>query len=602
MLAINLLSRILQNRTSRSDNAIRIYIMNNNLFGQSRYCSTTLMMNCKDFFAGSHFRITIFSLCSVLLTFSGVSAAGYAQDPLVPLHVEKGMSVIHIAKKYCVNTSAWKIIARINHLQRPYTIYANTTLRIPASLLIKKNISARVASVSGSPRVVKSGQAGDLHKGDLVYPGQTVVTGQNEYVHLVYPDHKHTRIGAESEMTLVYLMTLADNNLQAEFSLEKGNLTHQINERLQVNEHFETRTPVAITGVRGTEYRLKVVDQEVNIVETLKGKVAVKASGWKRVLPRGKGLKVKKGQPLVKANSLPAVPTILKLKDIYRVMPLEISVPDHPTAQSFKLRVARDVKGLVTIQEITAAAGERFVIPLLADGHYYVFLTAVDSAGFESLSTPAQEIQVRTSPAAPIVSKPKTGLETFDTSIKIRWLQSDGAASYRVQIATDSEFLHIIDEQEMKKSFFVTSKLEPGEYFFRVQLQAEDGFFTLYSEIISWKVMEPPKMGSMAPQPSDDGTIVLRWPVVPQATLYMLQVATDKKFRNLIVNEDALPESSFTLTQELEAGDYYIRIRTVTESGQFSPWTPPLTMTLDPEPLGLGHLLLAVGFAVLVLL
>ncbi len=531
------------------------------------------------------------------------SQAGLAQrDMLVPLHVEKGTSLIHLARRYCINESSWKTIARINHLQRPYTIYADTTLFVPASLLVTEAVSARVASLSGNPHIIKKGNSTLLRKGDYVYPGQTVVTGQDEYVHLVYPDHKHTRIGADSELTLVYMMRLADNNLQTVFGLEKGRIVHTLNEQLKSNEHFETRTPVAITGVRGTEYRLKVVDGKTNIVETLKGKVAVSASGKKIFLAKGKGTKVKKDHPPMPPRQLPASPALLQLKDVYRVVPLEIPVPQHATAQRFTLRITKDVEGLETFQMITAAAGGHFIIPGLDDGYYFLFLTAVDKDNFESPVTGPQKLFVRTVPSAPIVSTPKSGLETFDTSIKIRWLQSEQAALYRAQIASDADFNHLIDEQEIKESFLVTKKMETGSYFFRVQLVASDGFVTLYSETIDWKVMEPPSMGEMAPKPAEDGSIQLRWPAVPKTSLYMLQVATDKKFHDLIVNENALSLPSFTLTQELEAGNYYIRVRTVMENGKLSPWTPPQTMTLDPEPLGVAHLLLAVGFVALVLL
>ncbi len=531
------------------------------------------------------------------------SQAGLAQrDMLVPLHVEKGTSLIHLAQRYCVNESSWKTIARINHLHRPYTIYADTTLLVPAPLLVTEAVSARVASLSGNPHVIKKGKSTLLRKGDYVYPGQTVVTGQNEYVHLVYPDHKHTRIGAESELTLVYMMRLADNNLQTVFGLEKGRIVHTLNEKLKSNEHFETRTPVAITGVRGTEYRLKVVDNKTNIVETLRGKVAVSASGKKIFLAKGKGTKVKKDHPPMPPRQLPASPGPLQLKDVYRAVPIEVPVPRHATARRFTLRITKDVKGLETLQMITAPAGGHFTIPGLDDGHYFLFLTAVDKDNFESPVVGPQKLFVRTVPSAPIVSTPKSGLETFDTSLKIRWLQSDQAALYRTQIATDADFNHLIDEQETKESFLVTKKMEPGSYFFRVQLVASDGFVTLYSETIDWKVMVPPSMGEMVPKPAEDGSIQLRWPAVAKASLYMLQVATDKKFHDLIVNEDALSLPSFTLTEDLEAGNYYIRIRTVMENGKISPWTPPQTMTLDPEPLGIAHLLLAVGFVALVLL
>jgi len=545
----------------------------------------------------------LFTLCLFFFTliFSPV-VFGAEIETLVPIHVQKGTNLIHIARKYCPSRSAWKTIARVNHLKSPYIIHAGSTLRIPASLLITENVAAKVASVSGSPRLMTGERTSRLQKGDLVLPGQTVSTGADEYVHLIYPDHKHTRIGPESEMTLVYLMRLTDNTLQAEFSLKKGKVIHSITKKLKINEHFETRTPVAITGVRGTEFRMKVINDETNIVETLNGQVAVAAAGKELILPKGKGSKVKKGQPPAPPRKLPARPDPLQIKEVYRLLPLVIPAPEHKTAKYLRLRVAKDEQGHETLLVLTTHPGSRFQIRAIADGHYYVFLTAIDSEDFESVPSKPAKLYVRTSPPAPSISKPNNGFTTFESKIKIRWLKSDQAAFYVTQIAEDQEFSTIIDEQQVKDATFTTNELPPGGYFFRVRLVTEDGFSTLYSEHISWKVMEQPKMGEMAPVAADDGSIHLRWAQFPDTERYMLQIATDKKFTNLIVNEKQLKDPSYTITDHLDAGNYSIRIRTILNDGQKSPWSQPQTMTIDPEPLGIEHFFITLCFIALIIL
>ncbi|HID70661.1 MAG TPA: hypothetical protein EYP35_09475, partial [Desulfobacterales bacterium] len=245
------------------------------------------------------------SFVSVFLLSPAVQA-----EPLVPLHIQKGTNLISIARQFCKKESDWKTIARINRLKPPYLIYNNSTIQIPLSLLVTETVSAKVASVSGSPRIItEDSQSNILNKGDLVVPGQTIRTQRNEFVHLIYPNHKHTRIGPQSEMTLVYLMRLTDGNLKAEFSLEKGNIIHILKKKLKPNEHFQTRTPVTIAGVRGTEFRVKAVDTETSIVETLTGRVALNGAGKQIVLNKGQGSKVKKDQPPAPPHSLPPSPT-----------------------------------------------------------------------------------------------------------------------------------------------------------------------------------------------------------------------------------------------------------------------------------------------------
>ncbi|RUM42206.1 MAG: hypothetical protein DSY80_07585 [Desulfocapsa sp.] len=327
-------------------------------------------------------------------------------ETLVPLYVNKGTSLIHIARKYCNKQSDWHSIAKTNHLKEPYSIRAKQTLQIPIDLLRTKDVSAQVASVNGAPKLVtEDSRILELHKGDSVLPGQTVVTSENEYVHLLYPDNKHTRIGPQSEMTLTYLMRLTDDSLQAEFSLKKGRIIHSVNKKLKANEHFNTRTPIAITGIRGTEFRIKAEDSETNIVETLRGAVALSAAGERVLLNKGKGSKVKKGAPPEPPRNLPPKPDLPEFKDVYRTLPVVITAPAHKTAKAIRLRMAADQKGQTTLFEELKEPGKDFTLFSLTDGKYYAFLTAIDDKDFESLPSSPNLIYIRTIPAAPLISK-----------------------------------------------------------------------------------------------------------------------------------------------------------------------------------------------------
>jgi len=523
---------------------------------------------------------------------------------LVPLHVQKGTNLIRIARQYCLNPSDWKTIAAINHLKNPYIIYSRSTIQVPLSILRTNNISAKVASLRGSPFLLTGdSRTRDLHKGDLVLPGQTVVTEDDEYVHLVYPNNKHTRIGPQSKMLLVYLMRLADGNLQAEFLLKNGRITHKINKKLQANEHFRTRTPMAITGIRGTEFRIKIKDQETNIVETLKGKVALSAAGRRILIKKGEGSKVKKGRPPEPPHALPPSPRAPQMKDIYRALPVTIAAPAQKNIQSMRIRVTSDIKGLNTLLEQNAKPGQSFALSSLTDGHYFIFLSAVDKLGFESLPTGPVPLRIRTNPGAPIISSPKNNLKFFKSTVKVRWLQSDQADHYKIQLATDPEFTTIVAKQEVKEPAYTTPALKPGKYFFRVQLVTGDGFATLYSTPLTWEIMAQPKLGGLNTSPQgEEGGITLRWPAMADTSGYMIQIATDKTFNDLIAEDDNLKEPSYTINFQMVNGKYFVRIRSITKDGLKSPWTPPQSMTVDADSSWTPHALAVLGFIALALI
>lgn len=539
----------------------------------------------------------------LLILSQSLYAPSAGAEILVPLHIKSGTNLIHIARKYCSKQSDWPLIAKINKLKSPYTIRANQTLQIPLSILRTKDVAARVASINGTPKLITTdSKILALREGDDVLPGQTIVTGANEYVHLLYPDHKHTRIGPQSEMALTYLLRLTDNSLKAEFSLKKGRITHSVEQKLKANENFNTRTPIAITGIRGTEFRIKVKSSEANIVETLKGAVTLSASGKKIVLNKGKGSKVKKGMPPEMPRSLPATPDIPVFKDIYRVLPAVITAPAHTTAKTIRMRITADSDGQTTLLEKRTEPGKDFTLFSLTDGRYYAIFTAIDKQGFESLPSSPAPLQIRTIPAAPIVSKPNNDLQTFEPAITIQWLTSELASSYFLQVATDPDFTNIIDSQELQKNTFSTKNMVPGKYFFRVRLIAADGFTTLFSPSLKWEVIEQPKLGEMGSLEQNDDGIVLRWAPIAKMSGYAIQVATDKEFTDLLVNDDSLTEPTYTIQEDLAPGNHYIRIAAIMENGQRSPWTPTQTLTVDSVSPGILHFLIGLGFVALILL
>ena len=551
-------------------------------------------------------RASVFSLsCFFLLLLCLLPLPGNAKtDTLVPLHVQRGTNLIRIARQYCLHPSDWKTIASLNHLKSPYIIYADSTLLIPLHILRSKEISATVISLKGRPQLVdRDTKASPLHKGDAVFPGQTVVTRDDEYVHLIYPDHKHSRIGPESKMLLVYLMRLADDNLQAEFFLEQGRMTNAIEKRLKANEHFRTRTPMAITGIRGTEFRVRVEDEKSSVVETLKGKVALSAAGRDVLIHKGQGVRVQKGQPPAQPRPLPPVPPLPELKPVYRTLPVQITTPAQKGRSAFHLRITADAKGFDTLIDQSVRPGEIFSISSLADGEYSLFLSAVDLEGFESLPTAPSRLKIRTTPGAPIISSPNSGQQFFTETVKIRWLKSDKADHYELQLARDKGFTDLVDSRSVKDSFYVTPKLEPGRYFFRVRLVTEDGFETLYSSLLDWQIMEQPKLGNLTASTSggEDG-ITLRWPPMANMKSYGIQIATDRDFTDIIAEQEGLTEPSYTINFLIVAGTYYVRIHSTTEDGLVSPWTAPQEMVVESDSSWLPHVLGVLGFAALVLI
>ena len=535
----------------------------------------------------------LFLLVLVTLALPCPAAELEREDTMIPLHVTAGTNLIHLARDYCRNRSDWHEIARINRLTEPYLIIHDTSLQVPLSLLIVEKLSATVASVHGSVDLLTSkDQTLPLNKGDVLLPGQTVRTGPDGYTHLILPDNTYTRVEPDSQVTLTYLFRLKDGKVKADFFLGQGTIIHWVREKLRANESFQTRTPIAVTGIRGTEFRLKMAEKTANTVETLRGRVEVSGSGRATTLRAGQGLRVREGQPPEPPRLLPDLPAKPKLEPLYRSLPVVIAAAAHAKAKVIRLRITADEQAQITLFDQRVAPRGKFTVSPLVDGAYFASLTAFDSDHFESTVTGPLPFTVRTIPSTPMVSSPKTGSTLWGKQGTIEWLASDQVDHYELQLATDPEFNHLLDQQQIKTTTYTSSELQPGTYHFRVKAVAPDGFNTLYSVPVAWKLAESPKMGGM------EGTAnvrpTLQWPAMAEGWAYDLQVASEKEFETLTVDQTTLPATSFTLEEQLPAGTYYVRIRGVENGQPASPWTPPQTMTIKPKPLGWEELLIGV--------
>ena len=532
--------------------------------------------------ANYHVRIL---LCLLILLSSVLSMRQVYAETLIPITIQKGVNLIRVTRQFCTSEYHWKELAKINNLTPPYKLFPGDILLAPIELLKVEKVSAKVASVIGGVFIVSNGKKLQrVSQGDLIMPGQTLVTEDDGFTHLIFPDNKYTRISSGSKFTLTYLVKLSDNSLKAEFFLEKGRITHAVKKQLKANETFTTRTPVSVTGVRGTEYRLKVSDDNVNIVETLQGVVKVSGEKGELLLPKGMGTKVEAGRRPTAPQTLPAAPESPVITDIVKELPVKIPCPSAGNgAALYRLRVTTDDQGYNTILAKTAKPGAFFTLLALADGTYFGFLTAVDEEGFESQAAPPFSFQVRTIPGAPIFLSARNGKAVFDQSLKVEWLQGEGQQSYNLQLANDEQFNELLVDVVQTDNSYTFENLAPGTYYCRVQSIASDGFRSLFSLVDTWEVHQQTSFGPLEGS-SKDG-VNLRWASMGEDIVYEVQMSRKIDFSDLIISVKNLQNPEFSYNEYMEPGTYYVRVRGVLSDGQMNPWTPSQKLKIAPAPL-----------------
>ena len=533
----------------------------------------------------------LFLICIILSVSILFRLPDLQAETLIPFQVKKGTNLIKFSAQYCTNPSEWTTIAERNALKPPYTIVQNSTLLVPMELLELEKVQAVISSVTGKVRFIDQDKVFENVKvGDNFSQGMTIETEPDSYALIVFPDQKFIHLAPGSSLTLNYAFRLRDGNLKVETQVNKGETANSIDVKLKDNESFRSRTPSVLAGVRGTEFRVKAVDGASSIVETLRGEVTAANSTQKNVtITADHGIKTVIGRPLGTPIQLPATPSLANFPDTFKIQPLSIILPDHSKAKTIRLTISTDQRGMESVLEKSGTPGQKINLILPQDGSYFAFFSAIDAEGFESIPSQACPFLLRTIPATPVSSEPKPNSTVFQPSVKFSWLETDTAVLYRGQLAEDKEFHTLVDQFETDQTFFETKPLPSKDYYFRIQSQAADGFTSLYSEVIKFKVTEPPQLPQ---EPVVADKIEIRWTPMGENLLYDIDIASDASFTSIVSQGAALSEPRFAPSNSLQPGKYFIRIRALMDDGQKTPWMPTLKLTINPAPLSFADMLL----------
>lgn len=157
-------------------------------------------------------------------------------------------------------------------------------------LFILERISL-IDQVKGQVEVERAG-SGKVVKARMGLPvktGDTVVTGPNSWVRLHWADGTKMLIGPNSKVKVRKShFNLSSKKEESLFSLTVGVAFSSLHKKLSKNSFFEVETPIAVAGVRGTQFMVLFEGGRCS-VSVLRGVVEVKSDKVKASLLPGEG-------------------------------------------------------------------------------------------------------------------------------------------------------------------------------------------------------------------------------------------------------------------------------------------------------------------------
>lgn len=516
-----------------------------------------------------------------------ISSSAYADNISVTrdgviYSVSQHETLSSISQKFTGQVKNWRAIGQTNQIENDRAIPIGRKVLIPTRLLTPVSAFARIKNFFGNV-VIRGhdGSAIDAKIDATLKEGDTLTTMANSFISLMLDDGTQFTLPPNSVVSLRLLRaTPYVETPHTQLYLQKGRVESQVTPFNKPDSKFEVISPLAVSGVRGTNFRVNVDDKRV-LNEVLEGKVAVAQNTAvnkpsKQLVAAGYGTVVENNR-VGKPVTLLSAP---QLQDGYQQqIRLPIQFPlSHADASAFRVIISTDAAGHNNIAETSVRSTNGKAIAKLEnleDGAYFVRTSALDAVGLEGVST-IQAFRVDARPFPPFLLQPgakfQGQVQDGRIPIPMKWALAEGIKDYRLQVASDATFKTVIfDQAAASGADEMIVPLANGNYYWRVASTIQSGGTSKQGPFGDAKPLAV-LAGLDAPAANiGQKEIQFSWSAAP-GQRFTFQVAATPDFATLLHNiesskaEVALPRP--------EAGTYYARVRSTDDDGFVGAFSP----------------------------
>lgn len=322
-----------------------------------------------------------FALCLLLALFAQPDAvaqpSGARGDDFI-YRVVQNDTLITISSRFTGTPDNWPVLQSLNSVADPYALQIGRELRIPFALIPEVQAMAEVTHVVGQAMIntTPARPRDSIHEGDLLS------TQAHSFVTFELPDGSISALPPETAVRFQRLRTFQGTGIvDTILQLEQGGLESAVAPDGRGVGRFEVRTPVSITGVRGTRLRVRS-DQQGTRTEVLSG---VAQLGTR--LADGPRLQALQGTAVTQDGTIlaarPLLPAPVLMPDDEQLRARSVMFEPVPGAVAYQVRVAADEAGTQPVWTDTISAPPlNYRTP--GGGTWFVLVRAVDDLGLMS--------------------------------------------------------------------------------------------------------------------------------------------------------------------------------------------------------------------------
>ncbi len=527
--------------------------------------------------------------------------------------LQPGDSPWSISADYLADMQFWRRIVRRNGLADSATrLPPGTVVRIPQAWLRRRDVPAVVLDTAADVFVTTpNGQRRTASTGLQLQAGDRLATSNIGGATLQLDDGSRVLVRPATELELTVSTRpiqlpgdLQDpesgsepsgSTLEIQLRLLRGALENVV-QRLNPAGRFEIETPAAVAAVRGTELRV-AVEGDLMRAELPRGGVLVRTDAGELRLDAGQGTRAAVGGAPEGAIPLLPAPDLRALPDEITRLPIELPLALIDGAVAYRAQLLP--AGEPTPVSDVLAAGPRLRIREPVGGNYRLRVRGVDARGLEGF-TAEWPIRVHVRPTPPLLIAPLPDAQLADAQPVFRWSQ---AAHSDTPDATPraprTVRLQVAPEENDDFSAPVVDRTGPDEGQAQIEVALPVGAWHWRLQAIDptlgpgpWSDAQRfrrilPAPGVAPPEVDADG-LTLRWPRVPGAASYRVQIARTGAFTEP-VDERTLEAEQIRLDRPDE-GTYYLRMQALGADGAPGAFSEPERFVVE-KPVNRWNLL-----------
>jgi len=401
-----------------------------------------------------------------------------------------------MSQEHLENTGNWRKLQDLNNISDPKNIPPGTQIRFPLAWLKIKRPSVRVLELTGEVNAIsaQTGSGMALKPGSSLLLGDEIKTGPSGNVLLEFLDESQLLLQKNSYLIFETKNTYNNEGvLNIRIRLPHGRIETIINPEKRKGTRFEIHTPAAITGVRGTNFRVAMEkNKKVGRTEVTQGKVAVSGTVGKTIaVPANFGTVVTVGKPPSTPSRLLSPPDLSQLLNHITQLPLAFEWPILNGAEFYRAQISDATAGALQIDKEALLNPQLHSIEL-PDGNYLMRVRAIDVHGLEGMN--AEHKFTLVVPIEPPLLRAPSPDSTIDKQpLVFHWEAAKNSASYHFQLSTSRDFstplVNILHHPHTELN--LEQVLEPGRYYWRVASRTAFDKQSTFSPIQEFSLDQP---------------------------------------------------------------------------------------------------------------